>query len=344
VLAAIVAPLVVGNLSDTGGGFAGQLHERWQLLLAQLHPSYLVAEIPNAAKFWGDTLLFMALASGDTRPTLLPALFVTIPSLLYCLFASGAYLWRGRGALVPAACGLLLFTFMLVSALLYIGTPKGNYGPLYAVFGIATAVTRSRCVALARCPPSLPPGTCSPGRRRRHDGGARVEPRRTRHTDEVHDHVDQRICRARARVLSRGSRRAGGAAVHHDVQPHRRARGRHRRTSPHREGAELLRELPAVEESRRANRRGARRRTPVHRTPLRALARRFSAAHPFRASPQSRAGRKTRWPRNTKTSSRLQLRQRGESSNRKPRSRVRGPDRCCAWRALRLRRPRQRER
>jgi hypothetical protein len=141
VLAMVVSPSLIGNAVDAGVGFSNQLHERLQMLVVQMNPANLVAEIPNVAQFWGDTLAFMAIASGDHGPPSIPGLLVTIPPLFYCLFSGVAFLWRGRGALVPAACGLLILTFMVVSALLYIGIPKGNYGPLYAVFGIATATT-----------------------------------------------------------------------------------------------------------------------------------------------------------------------------------------------------------
>lgn len=151
VLATVVSLNLVGNAVDAGAGFSSQIQERWEILVEQLHPQYLFAEIYNLTRFWGDTLVFMAIASGDDRPPFIPGRLAVIPPLLYCALSGVVYLWRGRGALVPAACGLLLLTFMVVSALLYIDIPKGNYGPLYAVLGIATAATAvdgSRWLAL----------------------------------------------------------------------------------------------------------------------------------------------------------------------------------------------------
>lgn len=150
VLVFLVSPNLFGNTVDAGADFSNQINERWQFLLAQLDPMTIVAEIPNVARFWADTLIFMAIASGNAVPSSIPGMLMTLPPLFYCLFSALVYLWRGRGAVVPAACGLLIITFMFVSALLYVGVPKGNYGPLYAVFGIAmgaTAVDGTRWLA-----------------------------------------------------------------------------------------------------------------------------------------------------------------------------------------------------
>lgn len=141
IVALVGVPSLVGMVVDGGAGISHQFSERWQFLLAQLSPELIGAEFPNLARFWGDTLLFMAIASGNDVPTSIPGPVATILPLTYCMLACILYLVRGRGPLVPAACGALMLSFLLVSALLYVGVPKGNYGPLFAVCGIATAVT-----------------------------------------------------------------------------------------------------------------------------------------------------------------------------------------------------------
>jgi len=141
ILAAVVSPILVGNSANAGSDLTMELGARLGMLTQQLSFARILTEIPNLVVFWGDALIFGALASGEHPAPLILALLATIPPLFYCLISGVVYLWNGRGALVPATCGLLILTHLLVSALLYNYYVGANYMPLCAIFGVATAVT-----------------------------------------------------------------------------------------------------------------------------------------------------------------------------------------------------------
>ena len=141
VFAAVVSPSLAGNSVNAGSDFSQEFAARSQAVVAQLSPWRFFKEIPNLALFWGDALIFGVLASGEHSPPLMLGLVAAIPPIFYCLFSGVAYLWRGRGPIVPAACGLVILTNVIVSTLVYYHYPSANYMPLCAILGVGTAVT-----------------------------------------------------------------------------------------------------------------------------------------------------------------------------------------------------------
>lgn len=152
VVVLVLSPLIAGNAIDGGLQFGQELEVRSWTFLENLRPLTLAAEVPGLIWFWADSRNWMAAAlGGEPEPPILGVL-ATVPPLVYCVGTLVGFLWRGRGRIVPAACGALIVAFMLLSAFLYNNYPKGNYSPLYAALGIAagvTAVDLSRLVARA---------------------------------------------------------------------------------------------------------------------------------------------------------------------------------------------------
>lgn len=143
----VCLPSVFANSLDRGEAFGGRVVDRIAYLSGQLDPSLLLAELPNSASFLGDTLVILTYASGDPAPVFPPAFVLALLAIVYCLASTVRWLLFRRGPLVPAICGAWLFTFMLVSAYLYVGIPKGNYLNLFVVIGVALA---SMLVAFSR--------------------------------------------------------------------------------------------------------------------------------------------------------------------------------------------------
>jgi hypothetical protein len=139
-LGLVAAPFIALALSDPFGGVSGQLSQRAAALLANLHPAHLLAEIDNALIFFTDFGFYMDVAAGEPAP--LPLGFRVLPALAlgYATFALVQFIRRREANLVAAACGAVLWTFIVFVALFYRQTPAANYGPIVHVHAIALAM------------------------------------------------------------------------------------------------------------------------------------------------------------------------------------------------------------
>ncbi len=157
-LACVVAltPNLAHLVVDAGQGVGGQIDQRLAALAANLRPRRFIEELVNLAWFWADMMMYFDAAAGRQPQPSVPALVVCAPCLAYSVGAAARVWWCGRAddglALVAAACGTLLLTFLAVSALLYDQFPAANHSPLYAVFGVATAAGLGRLVRALRMP------------------------------------------------------------------------------------------------------------------------------------------------------------------------------------------------
>lgn len=98
-------------------------------------------EVLNAGTFGGDTGAFLAATATGSIERGGIAVWLVAASIAWCLVAAVRRLAARRGSPVSAGCGMLIGTFVIVSALMYRQGISANYSPIFPVFGVAVAST-----------------------------------------------------------------------------------------------------------------------------------------------------------------------------------------------------------
>lgn len=160
ILLAVALPSILATTLYAEEDFAGQINMRIGILFEKFSPQRFVAETQNLLLFWSDIFSLATAKPGETAPAAQPGMLVALPALLYCTACAAAFLVRGRGEIVPAACGLLFFSSIALAAMFYGQYPAGNHTPIVAIFGIASGVSAVRAADWLASRSSIGVATC----------------------------------------------------------------------------------------------------------------------------------------------------------------------------------------
>ncbi len=134
-----LVPMVVFTAIDPQHGLMQQAGMRGGFLLQNLRWERFAHEPLRLFNFAADVGSYVGLSQGGQVRWGWPQVLVA-PPLVWCMaVALGRLLGRSFGSRLSAACGAVIFTYFLVSILLYVQNPGGNYSPLHEVFGVAMA-------------------------------------------------------------------------------------------------------------------------------------------------------------------------------------------------------------
>jgi hypothetical protein len=124
---------------DPHSGLAIETSSRvgWAMDVARL--AGIVREVVNAGTFGGDTGSFIAATATGAVERGGIAVYVVAAAVATCMVTAAVRLVARRGSPLSTACGLLIGSFVVVSALLYRQGIPANYSPIYPVFGVAVA-------------------------------------------------------------------------------------------------------------------------------------------------------------------------------------------------------------
>jgi hypothetical protein len=122
--------------ADPSGGLSSETVGRLGWVSAR-QAAAIVPELLNAGTFGADTGAFLAATAtgGIERGSV--AAWLTAACLALCIATAVRRLLTRRGSPLSAACGMLVGTFVVVSALLYRQGISANYSPVFPVFGVA---------------------------------------------------------------------------------------------------------------------------------------------------------------------------------------------------------------
>jgi len=124
--------------ADPGGGLASETVGRLGWVSAR-QLGALAPELLNAGTFGADTGAFLAATATGQIDRASVASWLVAACVGFCAATAARRLAVRRGSPLSAACGMLVGSFVLVSALLYRQGISANYSPVFPVFGIAVA-------------------------------------------------------------------------------------------------------------------------------------------------------------------------------------------------------------
>jgi hypothetical protein len=160
VLLAVALPSILATTLYAGGDFAGQINMRMAILFEKLSPQRFAVETRNLLIFWSDIISLASTKPGESARFVQPGMLVALPALVYCTACAAVFLVRGRGEIVPAACGMLFVSSIALAAMFYGQYPAGNHTPIVAIFGIASGVSAVRAADWLASHSSIAVATC----------------------------------------------------------------------------------------------------------------------------------------------------------------------------------------